>query len=359
MIGTFELVHHVVGVEHRVLGGALDAFGAEAHDVGAGLEDDAEAPVEGSDAAYGLAAVDHEAVGAVGAALHAGRGQEGQELFAHAHRTGAGTAAAVRRGEGVVEVEVHDVEAHVAHAHLAHDGVHVGAVVVEQCVHGVDDLHNLLQAGLHEAQSVGAGHHEAGEVVAVLRNGGLEGLGIDHAVLGLDGHGGEAGHGGGGGVGAVRGVGNEHDATAAPLGLVVGRDEGDAGELAVGAGHGLESEALHARDLAQEALGVAEHLQGALAGLLAGLELGQHGMQAGEAGQLGDGLRALGVVLHGARAQGVEVGVHAVVELGQSREVPDDVDLGQPELEHGTPRPVAHDKERRRRRGRSRLRLLG
>ena len=73
-----------------------------------------------------------EVVAAVRRALHRGRGQEGHQVSAHAHRAGARAAAAVGRGEGLVQVEVHHVDARVAGAELAHHGVEVGAVHVDQ-----------------------------------------------------------------------------------------------------------------------------------------------------------------------------------------------------------------------------------
>ena len=107
---------------------------------------------------------------------------------------------------------------------------------------------------------------------------------------------------------------------------MVGGDELDAGIFAVGPGHGLEGEGLHARDLAQPPFGVIQALQGAL-GQFAG-KLGQQGMHAGKARQGGHVFRELGVVLHGAGAKGIEIGIHAVVELGQIGEVAHHVQFG-------------------------------
>ena len=46
-----------------------------------------------------------------------GPGEERRQLGADRDRAGARASAAVRRGEGLVQVQVHDVEAHVAGAH--------------------------------------------------------------------------------------------------------------------------------------------------------------------------------------------------------------------------------------------------
>src|SRR5207253_8741620 len=68
--------------------------------------------------------------------LHRGDWEEGNQMGLHANRAGSRASAAVRGGEGLVQVEVDDVEAHVAGPRYTHQRVEVGAVVV--------DLHPLL-----------------------------------------------------------------------------------------------------------------------------------------------------------------------------------------------------------------------
>jgi hypothetical protein len=65
--------------------------------------------------------------------------QERREVPAHADGAHAGTAAAVRDGEGLVQVQVADVRADVAGAAQADLGVHVGAVHVDLTAVAVDD----------------------------------------------------------------------------------------------------------------------------------------------------------------------------------------------------------------------------
>ena len=67
-----------------------------------------------------------------------------------------------------MQVEVHDVEAHVAWPRQAHHGVEVGAVVVEGGPYPVDDLGDLLDVGVEQAQRVGVGEHQAGDVLVGL-----------------------------------------------------------------------------------------------------------------------------------------------------------------------------------------------
>src|SRR3712207_7949682 len=47
------------------------------------------------------------------------------------HRPRTGAAAAMRRREGLVQVDVHGVDAEIARPHLADDGVEVRAVAIE------------------------------------------------------------------------------------------------------------------------------------------------------------------------------------------------------------------------------------
>ena len=225
-----------------------------------------------------------------------------------------------------MDVEVHHVEAHVAHTHLAQDGVHVGAVVVQQGIFAAQHFHDARQMQLQQAQGVGVGHHQTGHLVGILGHGFFKGGGVHHAVTRRHVDDLEARQHGRGGVGAVGRVGDEHLGAVAALGLVVGGNELDAGIFAVGPGHGLEGEGLHARDLAQPPFGIIQALQGTL-GQFAG-KLGQQGMHAGKARQGGHVFRELGVVLHGAGAKGIEIGIHAVVELGQIGEVAHHVQLG-------------------------------
>ena len=85
-------------------------------DVDVGPQDDPEVAVERRDVADGLGPVVVQAVGPVGALDDDRDGQERHELLADADRPGPGPAAAVRGGEGLVQVQVDDVEAQVARA---------------------------------------------------------------------------------------------------------------------------------------------------------------------------------------------------------------------------------------------------
>ncbi len=109
------------------------------------------------------------------------------------------------------------------------------------------------------------------------------------------------------------GVGNDDlgPGRILPVGVIC-LDEQQAGELAVSARRRLEGHAVHAGDLTQQLLRLCIGLQAAL-DRLHRLER----MDLGKAGQRRHVLVDLGVVLHGAGAQGIEPVVDAVDPLGQ------------------------------------------
>ncbi len=158
----------VVGVQHGGLGGVLQAVAAERADVGVGAHEAAVVALEAAQAPDRLGA---DAVGVVVEregpvlALHDDRhGQVGGDALGDGDRPRARAAAAVGLGEGLVQVEVDDVEAHVAGAREAHHGVEVGAVVVERRADAVDDLGDLGDVRVEQAERVGVGQHQAGDV---------------------------------------------------------------------------------------------------------------------------------------------------------------------------------------------------
>jgi hypothetical protein len=92
-----------------------------------------------------------------------GRGV-GRERRRQHHRTRARPAAAVRRREGLVQVDVHGVDAEVAGAHPADDGVEVGAVAVEVGARRVGQPADLEDVALEQAAGVGVGDHDRRDV---------------------------------------------------------------------------------------------------------------------------------------------------------------------------------------------------
>ena len=97
--------------------------------------------------------------------LQARRRQERLEHLLHRHRTGARTAAAVRRREGLVQIEVHHVDAEIAGPRDADQRVHIGAVHVEHGALVVQDLGHAHDVVLEHAERVRVGHHQRGDVL--------------------------------------------------------------------------------------------------------------------------------------------------------------------------------------------------
>ena len=236
-----------------------------------------------------------------------------------------------------MQVQVHDVHAEVAGPRHAHQGVHVGAVHVDQRIDAVQEVADLLEAVLEDAHGVGVGDHGPRDLGAQLGHqcpqalAGLAAGGIGDVVEGdsavrqrgqLDDL--IARHGGGGGVGTVATVRNEDDAALGAPADVIGANEHHARQLAGGAGAGLQGHAGQPRDLLQPFLKSVDQLQVALH-----QGVGRHGVTVGEAGQPRDLLVEPGVVLHGAGAERIDAVVHAVVPLGEAREVADDFHLAQ------------------------------
>ena len=96
-----------------------------------------------------------EAERPVVAAHDRGHRQERLEHLPDRDRPAAGAAAAVRLRERLVQVDVDDVEAHVAGAGDAAHGVEVRAVVVHERAGAVEDLRDLLDVLVEQAERVG------------------------------------------------------------------------------------------------------------------------------------------------------------------------------------------------------------
>ena len=113
-------------------------IGVRAHE-DAGVADEAAQPADRRRSLVGPLQAERPVV----AAQHTRRRQVRQEPLPHPDRSGAGTAAAVGRAEGLVDVEVHDVEAGLARLEAAEDRVEVGAVHVGQRARLVDRVEQL------------------------------------------------------------------------------------------------------------------------------------------------------------------------------------------------------------------------
>ena len=127
-----------------------------------------------------------------------------------ADRSHAGTAAAMRNTERLVQVEMADVGAVIAGPRQPELRVHVGAVEIDLSAVAVHDIANLAYMLLEHAVGRGIGDHDRGEIVGVLRRLGAQIIDVDIAArVAGDHHDLHAGHAGGGRIGAVRRGGDQ------------------------------------------------------------------------------------------------------------------------------------------------------
>ena len=196
----------IIGVEHRRFGSLAQSLAAERDDIRQRFEAHAEVAVKRAHFAYRISSpVETEPF--VRPYYARGR-QEGRERRLASHGTCPRTAAAVRSGKGLVQVEVHDVEAHIAGTHYAHHGVEVRPVVIHQTARSVHYLRDFQHVLLEQSERVGVGEHKRCRILsdfeAEVRN--------VHAAVGrgTQGHRFEPRHSGGSGIGPVRAVGDEH-----------------------------------------------------------------------------------------------------------------------------------------------------
>ena len=221
-----------------------------------------------------------------------------------------------------MRVVVHQVHAHVARPGDPEDGVHVGAVQVQQGTPLVQEPGDRADLRIEQSERVGVGHHEDRRLVAQL---GAEVVQVDEPPgIALDGHGLEAGEMRRGRIGAVGAVGDQD--LRPPLAPVseVGRRHQERGQLALGARRRLEAHGVQPGDLAEHLLELEEELQQALQSHLFLVR-----MLRGETRQRRQPLVPLRVVLHRAGAERVEIGVDRHVERRQVRVVADNVQLAQ------------------------------
>ncbi|MCY1517305.1 hypothetical protein D9M68_519800 [compost metagenome] len=235
-----------------------------------------------------------------------------------ADRAHAGTAAAMRDAEGLVQVEVADVGTDVAGAGKADHGVHVGAVQVDLAAVLVHDLADLTHVLLEHAMGRRIGDHAAREVFRVLLGFRTEIVHVDVAVFThLDDDDLHAGHLRGGRVGAVRRGRDQADvAMAVAVGDVIGADRQQTGILTLRARVRLHRDRVVAGDGAELFRQVLDHV------LVASRLLLRHeGMDLGEF-RPGDRQHFRGrVELHRARAERNHRPVEREVAVRQTADV--------------------------------------
>ena len=258
---------------------------------------------------------------AVVGACRSGPGEQLDEIRADRDGPRTRPAAAVGRGERLVQVEMHDVEAHVPRPDHAEHRVEVGPVVVEQAPHVVDHLGDLDDLLLEKPQRVRVREHDPGDVGSEDR---AEGLPVDEtAGVGADRRNGVAAERHRRRVRAVGRLGDDDPAANLAVALVVGAHEEQPRQLPRRAGGRLQRRRRHARDGAERLLQLDEHLQPSLRppGRCRRVDLAKGRDRRGL-------VTDLRVVLHRARAERVRPEIDAVLAVRQPGEMADEVALG-------------------------------
>ena len=116
------MVHHVVAVEYGVLSSFWNTFLAQCEQVAQCADNNQEVAVEGLDCADRLRVVVLQMVTTCVLGEGWNRQERFEEIFA-ADCTGTRTAASVRGGEGLVQVQMNNIKAGIAWTNDAHDGV--------------------------------------------------------------------------------------------------------------------------------------------------------------------------------------------------------------------------------------------
>ncbi len=205
----------------------------------------------------------------------------------------------------------------------AGEGVHVGAVAVDEAAAPVNQPHHLLDALFEQAKRIGVRDHDAGDGVIA---GGPHRLEIDVAAgVGRNLDRDEAGHGRRGRVGAVRGVRNQNARAFGVAALaMIGAHHQEAGKFALRARGRLQRHCGKAADLGKPLLQLVHQREIALHGVRVLQRMGF-----GEGRQAGDLLVDLRVVFHGAGAERIEPGIDPEIALGERKVMSHDIDLRQ------------------------------
>ena len=317
----------IVGVQVGDSADPPQALGAQPFDIHQGAKIDGKIAVERMNCADGVRVVVAQAQNSV-LLLHSGVGQVAGQSSGHSDRTGTGAAPTVGGGKCFMKVQMQDVESQIPRTGPAQDGVHVGPVQVAQGAVFMDQIDDVLDTALKDAQGVRDGQHQHGRLAV---QGLLQGIEIDLAVVGRgDGPGFQSGSVDTGRIGAVGSVGNQDNrAVLLAFGEVLPGDH-HAQQLAVGAGGALERHRRHAGDNGQLGLHRPDHLERPLDILHRLL-----GVEAGEPLQPGHVIIDLRIVFHRAAAQRVQILVNMVIQNGQPGVMPDHLrfaDLGQADI---------------------------
>ncbi len=289
---AFERLGHVVGVHDRHLGDTTQSVGAEHLDITVG---------DGQQQGVAVGRREHgrDPLLAAGG-NHRVRRQELDQMLGHADRTHAGTAAAVRHGKGLVEVQVAHVGPDVTGIGKSHLGIHVGTVHEDQTAGIVYGIHQVANPALENAVGRGIGNHGTAKFGGIGRSLGLEVLDIDIALrVAVHDHDLHSGHRCRRGVGTVcRRRNQDGGPVALAAALVVSPDGHQTGILARRTRFGLQRAPCETGNGSQVVFEFLDHLQ-----IPFHLRSGRKGVYVGEFGQRKGHHLHGGIQLHGARSE--------------------------------------------------------
>ena len=293
---VLERGEKVIGVEHRIARGLPEPIRPHAHHVGQRPDKDPELAVEPLHPAVGFA---FRIIGVLDqmksilAGNHVRQRRVRHQRCRQHHRPRPRTAAAVRRGECLVQIEVHAVDAQIPRPDPPDNGVEVGPIAVDIAAGGVDGIRHVLHVALEQAAGVGIGDHDGGDVVV---DPVLERRQIHPArLVRRDGLHRIAAHMRARRIGAVGGFGHQYPlAGAAPV--FERRPDGhQARQLSVGAGRRRHGDARHPGERRQPPGTFVDQRERPLH-----RAFGLQGVDVGKSGQPRHLLVEPGVMLHGA-----------------------------------------------------------
>ena len=187
-------------------------------------------------------------------------GQKVDEMFRHTDRPYAGSAAAVRNAERLVQIQMADVRADESRRSQTDLRVHVRAVHVNLSAVRVDDFANFADGFLEHAVRARISDHQARQIIFVRLGLGFQIGDVNVPIrVARDRDDFHARHHGTGGIGAVRGSRDEADVTMRLAArFVVRADDEQPGVFALRTGVGLQGNSREARDFRQPVFEVLE-----------------------------------------------------------------------------------------------------
>src|SRR6266849_5218019 len=244
------------------------------------------------------------------------------EMLLHGNRARTRSAAAMRSGKRLVQVEVNNVGAHMARFRDTQKRVHIGAVEVEQRAMLVQHLGNRLDFRLEDSHRIGIRDHQGGDI-AVYEPADLISLQVATLMRVRD-HDLESRERAARGIGPMRSVGDYHLVTNTAVALQPRTRDEQSRKLALRAGRRMERYRVHPGNLGERRLHPSHQFERTLCEMRRGTR-----MERRETGHRRHLVVEHRVVLHRARAERVELQRLPEVKLRQSEKMTQRLRLAQ------------------------------